>query len=51
MLEPSAGGGGPCRLPGEAVNALTVNEIWSTAVTLAGAAAPPLLWIHPDDDW
>ena len=50
MLEPRTGGE-PCRLLGEAVNALTANEIWSTAVKLAGATAPPLLWIHRGNDW
>lgn len=51
MLEPRAGAGGPCRLLGKAANTLSANEIWSAAVILAGATAPPLLWIHPDNDW
>jgi hypothetical protein len=51
MRAPRAGRGGPYRLPGEAVNALTANEIWSATVSLAGATAPPLLWVHPGNDW
>ena len=51
MRAPRAGSGAPCRSLGEAVDALTANEILSAAVSLAGATAPLLLWIHPGNDW
>jgi hypothetical protein len=51
MRAPRAGSGEPCRLLGEAVNALTANDILSAAISLAGATAPPPFWIHPGNVW
>jgi hypothetical protein len=50
MRAPRAGSGEPCRSLGEAVDALSAHDILS-AVSRAGAAAPPLLWIHPGNVW
>ena len=36
---------------GEAVGVLIANTTLSAAVSLAGATAPPLLWIHPGNVW
>ncbi len=51
MRAPRAGSGEPCRLLGEAVGVLIANKTLSAAVSLAGATAPPLLWIHPGNVW